>query len=209
MPKPKQPYASQCLQVTEESIDAFRTSVVEKAQHIIDTYFKEHTQNDHKKTKNKKCIDNWLTLQPATNIEKGIYNMSIQQATQSNIVPKWSNPRFMDIYKQRMIAVMTNLDSSSYVQNHTLLPRLLQNEMQPHEIAFLSPSELFPERWQSAKESLQHNETDFVPTEFVTLYKCGKCGERKTTIHELQTRSADEPMTLFITCFNCKHKWRG
>ena len=203
MPKTKQSYANISLQVTSESVDLFRESVVKRIQSIIDAHLKGSP------TDASKDASKWLALDPATNIERGIYNVAIQQATQANIARKWSNPRFMDIYKQRMISVLTNLDSTSYVQNKTLLPRLLNHEMMPHEVAFLSPAELCPERWAGVKESLRHNETDYVPTEFVTLYKCGKCGARKTTIHELQTRSADEPMTLFITCFNCKHKWRG
>ena len=35
-----------------------------------------------------------------------------------------------------------------------------------------------------------------------------KCGSRNTTFYEMQTRSADEPMTQFITCLDCKNKWR-
>lgn len=202
MPKSKQQYGKVLLSVTSESVDAFRKSVVECIQNIIDA----HTQTSHASPEE---MDEWLALEPATNIERGVYNVTIQLATQANIARKWSNPRFMDMYYQRMISVLSNLDSSSYVQNKTLLPRLMHHEMLPHEVAFLSPAELCPERWASVKESLRHNETDYVPTEFVTLYKCSKCGARKTTIHELQTRSADEPMTLFITCFNCKHKWRG
>jgi transcription elongation factor S-II len=199
MPKIKLSYSNTSVQVTSESIDALRKSVVQRIQQIIDDYI-ESTQVD---------VTEWLKLEPAINIERGIYNVTIQHATQANIARKWSNLRFLDIYKQRMISVITNLDNQSYVQNKTLLPRIIHNEMMPHEVAFLTPSELCPERWVTVLENLQHNETDYVPTEFVTMYRCSKCGERKTTIHELQTRSADEPMTLFITCFNCKHKWRG
>ena len=202
MPKSKQQYGKISLSVTSESVDAFRKSVVERIQAIIDAQVQSSPDTSNE-------TNEWLALEPATNIERGVYNVTIQLAIQANIARKWSNPRFMDMYKQRMISVLTNLDSSSYVQNKTLLPRLMNREMLPHEVAFLSPAELYPERWASVKESLRHNETDYVPTEFVTLYKCGKCGARKTTIHELQTRSVDEPMTLFITCFNCKHKWRG
>jgi transcription elongation factor S-II len=57
-------------------------------------------------------------------------------------------------------------------------------------------------------DKLERKEVDYTPTAFVTLYRCDKCGKSKTTVHELQTRSADEPMTLFITCFNCNHRWR-
>lgn len=39
-------------------------------------------------------------------------------------------------------------------------------------------------------------------------FKCGKCGERKTTYYQMQTRSADEPMTTFVTCKNCQNRWK-
>ena len=41
-----------------------------------------------------------------------------------------------------------------------------------------------------------------------TSLQCGKCGQRKVTYTEAQTRSADEPMTLFCTCLNCGKSWR-
>ena len=40
------------------------------------------------------------------------------------------------------------------------------------------------------------------------IYKCKKCGGNQTTQSEMQTRSADEPMTLFIRCLNCDYQWK-
>jgi DNA-directed RNA polymerase subunit M/transcription elongation factor TFIIS len=42
------------------------------------------------------------------------------------------------------------------------------------------------------------------------IIKCGKCGSKRTWCYQLQTRSADEPMTTFITCANqkCNNKWK-
>ena len=40
------------------------------------------------------------------------------------------------------------------------------------------------------------------------VYKCRKCGGSKTTQQEMQTRSADEPMTIFITCLDCDNQWK-
>jgi len=40
------------------------------------------------------------------------------------------------------------------------------------------------------------------------LFQCGKCKQRKCKYYQLQTRSADEPMTTFVTCVNCGHKFR-
>lgn len=39
-------------------------------------------------------------------------------------------------------------------------------------------------------------------------FRCRKCNGNKTTNYQMQTRSADEPMTVFITCLKCGHKWR-
>jgi len=40
------------------------------------------------------------------------------------------------------------------------------------------------------------------------MFKCGKCKKSECTFYQKQTRSADEPMTVFITCKNCGHEWR-
>lgn len=39
-------------------------------------------------------------------------------------------------------------------------------------------------------------------------FRCGRCGQRKTKYYQLQTRSADEPMTTFVTCINCGNRWK-
>ncbi len=40
------------------------------------------------------------------------------------------------------------------------------------------------------------------------MFQCGKCKGTRTTYFQMQTRSADEPMTTFVTCLNCKNKWK-
>ena len=40
------------------------------------------------------------------------------------------------------------------------------------------------------------------------MFSCGKCKGSKTTYFQMQTRSADEPMTTFVTCLVCKNKWK-
>ena len=40
------------------------------------------------------------------------------------------------------------------------------------------------------------------------ILQCRKCKSKKTSYYQLQTRSADEPMTIFITCLNCGKHWR-
>eukprot|EP00743_Colponemidia_sp_Colp-15_P004416 GILK01004762.1.p1 GENE.GILK01004762.1~~GILK01004762.1.p1 ORF type:complete len:291 (-),score=57.42 GILK01004762.1:149-1021(-) len=40
------------------------------------------------------------------------------------------------------------------------------------------------------------------------MFVCGKCKSDKTTYYQMQTRSADEPMTTFVTCLNCGNRWK-
>lgn len=39
-------------------------------------------------------------------------------------------------------------------------------------------------------------------------FKCGRCQQRRCKYYQMQTRSADEPMTTFVTCVNCGNRWR-
>ncbi|KAJ8441708.1 LOW QUALITY PROTEIN: hypothetical protein Cgig2_019095 [Carnegiea gigantea] len=39
-------------------------------------------------------------------------------------------------------------------------------------------------------------------------FKCGRCGQRKCTYYQLQTRSADEPMTTLVRCVVCYNRWK-
>ena len=40
------------------------------------------------------------------------------------------------------------------------------------------------------------------------LFRCGKCKSNKTQNHQMQTRSADEPMTVFLACMDCGNRWK-
>ena len=40
------------------------------------------------------------------------------------------------------------------------------------------------------------------------LFTCDKCRSNSTTYYEMQTRSADEPMTAFINCLDCLNRWK-
>ena len=41
-----------------------------------------------------------------------------------------------------------------------------------------------------------------------SLFTCGRCKSIKTTSTQKQTRSADEPMTVFVLCKNCGNRWK-
>ena len=40
------------------------------------------------------------------------------------------------------------------------------------------------------------------------LFTCSRCKKSECTYYQIQTRSADEPMTCFVTCLNCGKRWK-
>lgn len=147
----------------------------------------------------------------AKDIEVGIYNWCIEYASKKEIVKTWRNPKFMNMYVEKSRSIVTNLDKGSYIQNEKLVDRIKEKEFMPHELAFMNPENIFPERWREAVESLMkkyQNAYENKAQPMTNMFKCSKCKKRECTFYELQTRSADEACTIFIRCVNCGHSWR-
>lgn len=146
----------------------------------------------------------------ANDLEKGIYNWCLKFADKNKIVKNWKNIKFAMLYNDKARSIITNLDPSSYIGNTRLLDRLKQKEFLPHELPFMKPENIFPEKWKSIlDEKLKANVLlESKPEAMTNQFKCGKCKKRECIYKELQVRSADEPMTLFITCLNCGNRWR-
>jgi DNA-directed RNA polymerase subunit M/transcription elongation factor TFIIS len=43
--------------------------------------------------------------------------------------------------------------------------------------------------------------------EYEGILTCPKCKSKKTSYYQMQTRSADEPMTTYAQC-QCGHRWK-
>jgi DNA-directed RNA polymerase subunit M/transcription elongation factor TFIIS len=144
-------------------------------------------------------------------LEKGIYNESLEEAGRHGVRRHWENPDFCDVYKIIARRVVANLDPSAYVGNTRLLGRLREGEFDPSAVAGMSSRELYPEHWQAlADEQLKRETTMLEGSKEVgcDFFKCKRCGKSRTRYWEMQTRSADEPMTIFIRCLNCGKEWR-
>mmetsp|Transcript_26316 Transcript_26316/g.44915 ORF Transcript_26316/g.44915 Transcript_26316/m.44915 type:complete len:314 (+) Transcript_26316:191-1132(+) len=63
--------------------------------------------------------------------------------------------------------------------------------------------------WDRANES-KINEMCNIKGDMLkaSLFTCGRCKSTKTTSTQKQTRSADEPMTVFVFCMNCGKRWK-
>ena len=141
----------------------------------------------------------------SVNMEKGIYNYAVKEASTKKVVKKWDNPHFVQIYVDRVRSIYFNLN------NETLLQQLADGSIKPHVVAFMTHQELAPEKWAKlieAKTKRDLNKCETNLSAATDTFTCRKCKGNQCTYYQLQTRSADEPMTTFITCLECGKKWK-
>jgi len=164
-------------------------------------------RNNVKKKLNKIIRRKKLSL----NLEKGIFNYAIQTARLRNVVRKWDNKAFVMIYIDKFKSILLNLNAKSTVKNKDLLKRLRNKEFKAHELAFMTHQELYPEKWKYLidKKIKREKSEGIVDLSAATdEFFCFKCKKRKCSYYQMQTRSADEPMTTFVTCLLCGNNWR-
>lgn len=149
----------------------------------------------------------------ATDLEIGIFNATLDYANSLSIQLSWSCPLFMDTYINNARSVYSNLKEDSYIQNSMLKERLVRlKEFTPHELAYMSYDEIFPERWKDIidKQKLRLKAAyEIKQVSMTDSIKCGKCKNNKISYYELQIRSGDESMTQFFSCMTCGHKWKS
>jgi DNA-directed RNA polymerase subunit M/transcription elongation factor TFIIS len=143
--------------------------------------------------------------------ERGIFNASLDDAKRRGVHRVWENQEFQNVYMINARRTIANIDPKSYIQNPRLLDRFRDGEFRPHEIAFMNYSDLYPEKWGPMIELAIKREAKMLEVDksmATDMFKCSRCGKRQCTYYEMQTRSADEPMTQFIRCLNCGKQWR-
>ncbi|GMH65098.1 hypothetical protein TrST_g3431 [Triparma strigata] len=126
-------------------------------------------------------------------------------------------------YQKKAMTLKFNLKKNSYLAAQMLL-RLLE----PDNLVDLTTEQLATreavEAAEAAKKALDdarrldwetQNEEKIQEQCGITgdllqasLFTCGKCKSIKTESTQKQTRSADEPMTVFVHCKNCGNRWK-
>lgn len=141
----------------------------------------------------------------AINLEKGVYNWSLKEATNKRVVKKWDNPFFVQIYVDHLRSMYVNL------KNTKLVSMVNNCEIKSQDIAFMTHQEICPEKWEEAikaKSIRDKNKFEQNLEAATDTFKCRKCHSKKCTYYQMQTRSADEPMTIFVTCIDCGNRWK-
>tara|TARA_B110000967_G_scaffold184583_1_gene204140 strand:- start:3168 stop:3677 length:510 start_codon:yes stop_codon:yes gene_type:complete len=140
------------------------------------------------------------------NLEKGIYNYAIKESNNNKIIKKWDNPYFVQLYLDRLKSIFVNL------KNEHLINKIKNNEITAQKLAFMTHQEMNEDIWKvllDKKIKRDANKYTNNTQASTDMFTCRKCKSKRCTYYELQTRSADEPATIFITCLDCGKNWKS
>ena len=160
----------------------------------------------------KNTLDKFTKLfneNDATEIEKNIFDYITNY-----INLKGYNPNLFKLYyiaKSRQI--YHNFNEESYVNNKKLKKLLQKKKIKINKICDYNFDDLNPNKWRKFKNDIDIlNEEIFNNKKINTTdqFKCPKCKNNKCVYFQLQTRSADEGITSFITCISegCGFNWK-
>ncbi|RZF34785.1 hypothetical protein LSTR_LSTR007837 [Laodelphax striatellus] len=113
-------------------------------------------------------------------------------------------------YKNRVRSRVANLKDS---KNPQLRTNFLIGALPAARLAVMTAEEMASDEMKAIrnkfmKEAIDDAQLATVQGTKTDLLKCGKCKKRNCTYNQVQTRSADEPMTTFVLCNECGNRWK-
>jgi len=144
-------------------------------------------------------------------LERGIYNATLDDAKKHMVPLTWDHEMFKWMYSTVAKRTLTNFHPDSYVGNKSLIERWKQGEFTLDSLGNLTYYELHPMNWKELKDQQVRRDKRILEGNLAMAtdrFRCSQCKKKLCSYYELQTRSADEPMTIFVSCLNCGHKWK-
>uniref|UniRef100_A0A8B9RLT1 Transcription elongation factor n=1 Tax=Astyanax mexicanus TaxID=7994 RepID=A0A8B9RLT1_ASTMX len=113
-------------------------------------------------------------------------------------------------YKNRIRSRIANLKDA---KNPNLRRNVLCGNVPPTRIAKMTAEEMASDelkemRKNLTKEAIRDHQMAKTGGTVTDLFTCGKCKKNRCTYTQVQTRSADEPMTTFVFCNECGNRWK-
>ena len=196
-PNPKQ------LQFQYKSELAHEPEVVEESQTVVQ---RATMINILTGLLSKYCDDSDIR-----NLERGIYNAALEEAKVRMVPLTWKHDVFIWIYTMISKRSAANFSPESYVGNINLIHRWQNGEFAIDKIGAWSSYDLNPGKWSELKEQQVRRDKRILEGNLsmaTDRFRCSGCQKKMCSYYELQTRSADEPMTIFIKCLNCGKQWK-
>ncbi|XP_072317333.1 transcription elongation factor A protein 3 isoform X4 [Eucyclogobius newberryi] len=113
-------------------------------------------------------------------------------------------------YKNRVRSRISNLKDP---KNPGLRKNVLAGNIELSRMATMSAEEMASDELKQLRnvltqEAIREHQMAKTGGTSTDLLQCGKCKKRNCTYNQVQTRSADEPMTTFVLCNECGNRWK-
>lgn len=113
-------------------------------------------------------------------------------------------------YREKLRSLFSNLKVKS---NRQLGVNVMEGKITPARFVVMTHEELKSEEQRKKEDALQQEnmkkaQVPMAEKSISDALKCGKCGQKKVSYSQAQTRSADEPMTTFCECTVCGNRWK-
>uniref|UniRef100_A0A8C7ZIQ6 Transcription elongation factor n=1 Tax=Oryzias sinensis TaxID=183150 RepID=A0A8C7ZIQ6_9TELE len=113
-------------------------------------------------------------------------------------------------YKARLRSRISNLKDQ---KNPDLRRNVLCGNISAQRIACMTAEEMASAELKQirealTKESIREHQLSKVGGTETDMFICSKCHGKNCTYTQVQTRSADEPMTTFVLCNGCGNRWK-
>uniref|UniRef100_H2ZJF8 Transcription elongation factor n=1 Tax=Ciona savignyi TaxID=51511 RepID=H2ZJF8_CIOSA len=113
-------------------------------------------------------------------------------------------------YKNRIRSRFSNLKDT---RNSLLRQNVLNGILKPEQIAKMTAEEMASDEMKKRREeyeeqNIKDHQMSVNEGTKTDMFVCGRCKGRACTYNQLQTRSADEPMTTFVFCTECGNRWK-
>ncbi|XP_058603543.1 transcription elongation factor A protein 3 isoform X9 [Onychostoma macrolepis] len=113
-------------------------------------------------------------------------------------------------YKNRVRSRISNLKDP---KNPNLRKNVLAGAIELSRIAIMTAEEMASDELKQLRnvltqEAIREHQMAKTGGTTTDLLQCGKCRKKNCTYNQVQTRSADEPMTTFVLCNECGNRWK-
>ncbi|XP_051493817.1 transcription elongation factor A protein 3 isoform X2 [Apus apus] len=113
-------------------------------------------------------------------------------------------------YRNRVRSRISNLKDP---KNPSLRRNVLCGAIPPSLIARMTAEEMASDELKELRnamtqEAIREHQMAKTGGTVTDLFQCGKCKKKNCTYNQVQTRSADEPMTTFVLCNECGNRWK-
>jgi DNA-directed RNA polymerase subunit M/transcription elongation factor TFIIS len=146
-------------------------------------------------------------------LEVVLWNHTLRTCQRDKIPMEWTAELNLNTFRERYTQKALALDLHNLQKNDVLRANIQDGSLGLKKFASMMPWEMNPDFWapifeRVAFKALRKQLTIDVANAPDGAFTCGKCKSKKTTFYQMQTRSADEPMTCFIQCLACGKRWK-